>query len=167
MAEITLPANNQGEKYMKNSMLLAVCASVVTFATVQADEVAPGDVAFGEYGAVEMSLTSVAGDAENGANVFKNRKLGNCLSCHVNSDMMDQQFHGEVGPSLDGIADRYSVAELRGIVSNSKNTFDGTIMPAFYVADGFERPLSKFEGKSILSAQQVEDVLAYLQTLSE
>jgi len=152
---------------MKKSMLLAVCASVATFATVQADEVAPGDVAFGEYGAVEMSLTGVAGDAANGGNVFKNRKLGNCLACHSTADMAAQLFHGEVGPALDGVADRWSEAELRGILSNSKNTFDGTIMPSFYVVAGFERPLSKFEGKSILTAQQVEDVLAYLQTLSE
>ncbi len=152
---------------MKNSMLLAVCASVATFATVQAGEVAPADVAFDDYGAVEMSLTGVAGDAENGANVFKNRKLGNCLACHANSDMASQLFHGEVGPVLDGVSDRWSAAELRGILSNSGNTFDGTIMPAFYVNDGYVRPLEKFEGKSILTAQQVEDVLAYLQTLSE
>ncbi len=152
---------------MKNSMLLAICASVATFATVQADEVAQADVAFGEYGEVEMSLTGVAGDAANGASVFKNRKLGNCLACHTNSAMSDQQFHGEVGPSLDGVADRWDVSELRGIVSNVENTFDGSIMPSFYVIEGLERPLSKFEGKSILTAQQVEDVLAYLQTLTE
>ena len=61
----------------------------------------------------------------------------------------------------------WSDAELRGIVANAKMMFDGTIMPAFYVDAGYTRPLKKFEGKSILSAQQVEDVVAYLMTLKE
>jgi len=152
---------------MKNSKLLAVCASVATFATMAFGEVTPNEVAFGEYGSVEASLTGIAGDPANGASVFKNRKKGNCLACHINSDMMDQQFQGEIGPALDGVADRYETAELRGLLTNSKNTFDGTMMPAFYVNAGFTRVLPSFEGKTILSAQEVEDVLAYLQTLSE
>jgi sulfur-oxidizing protein SoxX len=50
---------------------------------------------------------------------------------------------------------------------NSKKVFEGTIMPAFYKDNGYNRILKKFEGKTILKAQQVEDVLAYLQTLKE
>ncbi len=152
---------------MINKKLLAICASVASFATVATGQVAPGDVVFGEYGAVEASLTGVAGDPANGAAVFKNRKKGNCLACHQNSDMLDQLFHGEVGPSLDGAGDRWSEAELRGILVNAKNTFDGTMMPAFYVDSGYTRILPKFEGQTNLTAQEVEDVLAYVQTLSE
>jgi len=152
---------------MKNTMLLAVCASVAMFATVATGQVAPEEVAFAENGAVLASLTGVAGDPTNGAAVFKNRKKGNCLACHQNTAMLDQLFHGEIGPSLDGVAGRWSEAELRGILTNSKNTFDGTMMPAFYVNYGFTRVLKKFEGKTNLSAQEVEDVIAYLQTLSE
>ena len=152
---------------MKNSKLLAACASVACIATMAIGEVTPGEVTFGEHGEVTVSLTGVAGDPENGAAVFKSRTKGNCLACHTNSDMMDQQFHGEIGPSLDGAADRWEEAELRGLLTNSKNTFDGTMMPAFYVDDQFTRVWGKFEGKTILTAQEVEDVLAYLQTLSE
>ncbi len=152
---------------MINKKLLAICASVATFATVATGQVAPGEVVFGETGAVEASLTGVAGDPVNGASVFKNRKKGNCLACHGNSAMLDQLFHGEIGPLLDGAGDRWSEAELRGLLVNAKNTFDGTMMPAFYVDSGFTRILPKFEGKTNLSAQEVEDVLAYLQTLSE
>ena len=96
-----------------------------------------------------------------------NRKKGNCLACHVNSDMAEQTFHGEVGPELDGVADRWEAAELRGILVNSKNMFEGTIMPAFYKASGYNRILKKFDGKTILSAQEVEDLLAYVMTLKE
>ena len=140
-------------------------AALASFAT--AETVAPADVQFDEYGAVDASLTGVAGDAANGRKVFMNRKKGNCLACHVNDDMSEQSFHGEVGPELNGVADRWETAALRGIVVNAKKMFDGTIMPAFYRDAGFNRTLKNFDGKSILSAQEVEDLLAYISTLKE
>ena len=140
-------------------------AALASFAT--AETVAPADVQFDEYGAVAASLTGVAGDAANGRKVFMNRKKGNCLACHVNDDMSEQSFHGEVGPELNGVADRWETAELRGIVVNAKKMFDGTIMPAFYRDAGFNRTLKKFDGKAILSAQEIEDLLAYISTLKE
>ena len=148
------------------TMRLAALAVILSAPPVLAGDVAPGDVSF-EDGVVNASLTGVAGDAASGRKVFMNRKQGNCLACHVNEDMSEQSFHGEVGPALDGVADRWSEAELRGIVTNSRMMFEGTIMPAFYVNAGYNRPLEKFDGKSILSAQQVEDVVAYLLTLKE
>ena len=151
---------------MRNKIVLAVAATAIS-ASAYAADVAPDNVAFGEYGEVQMALTDVAGDAANGKKVFLNRKLGNCLACHVNSDTSDHTFHGEVGPPLDGVADRWNAAELRGILVNSKMTFEGTIMPSFYRLENGVRPLKNFEGKTILSAQQVEDVLAYLSTLTE
>ena len=131
-----------------------------------AADVMPANVVFND-GAIEATLTAQAGDPAAGRKVFMNRKQGNCLACHANEDMSDQSFHGEVGPALDGVADRWEAAELRGIVVNSKMMFEGTIMPAFYKDGGFERNLKKFQGKSILNAQQVEDVVAYLLTLKE
>jgi len=131
-----------------------------------AGDVMPANVVFND-GAIGVTLTAQAGDPAAGRKVFMNRKQGNCLACHANEDMRDQSFHGEVGPALDGVADRWEAAELRGIVVNSKMMFEGTIMPAFYKDGGFERNLKKFQGKSILNAQQVEDVVAYLLTLKE
>ena len=131
-----------------------------------AEDVKPMAVSF-TNGVVEAALTATAGDAANGRKVFANRKQGNCLACHMNSDMAEESFHGEVGPPMDEVADRWTEAELRGIVTNSKMMFEGTIMPAFYVDSGYTRPLDEFAGKSILTAQQVEDVVAYLMTLKE
>ena len=117
---------------------------------------------------VPISLRAQAGNAEHGKQVMIDRKLGNCLACHKVSTLADQPFHGEVGPPLDGVADRWSPAELRAIIVNPKHVFgEATIMPAFYRDSGFNRPMEKFEGKTILSAQQVEDVIAYLMTLKE
>lgn len=146
--------------------ILSVIAASVCLPAVVFAETAPSDVKF-EEGEVAMSLTGVAGDPAKGRDVAMNRKLGNCLACHMNEDMADQSFHGEVGPPLDGAADRWTEAQLRGIVTNSKMMFEDTIMPSFYRVAGFNRTLDKFEGKTILDAQQVEDVVAYLLTLKE
>jgi len=147
-------------------ILFAALGSALISTTAFAAEVAPDSVTFGEDGQVEASLTGVAGDAMAGKEAFVGRKLGNCLACHVNDDASSLSFHGEVGPSLNGVAGRWDTAQLRGIVVNSKMSFEGTIMPAFY-REGGERILEKFVGTTILSAQQVEDVVAYLQTLKE
>ena len=149
---------------MKNILMITV-VSVLSVTTAFA-ETAPSDVTFND-GAVMVSLVGTSGDAAAGRNTFKNRKQGNCLACHMNDDMPGEQFHGEVGPPLSGVGSRWEEAELRGIVTNAKMMFDGTIMPAFYVDSGYERPLKKFDGKSILTAQQVEDVVAYLLTLKD
>jgi sulfur-oxidizing protein SoxX len=150
---------------MKHLVVAAICTAA-SVSVAAADAVKPTDVSFAD-GAVSASLTGQDGDAASGRDVFANRKQGNCLACHANADRDDQSFHGEVGPPLDGAADRWSEAELRGIVANAKMTFEDTIMPAFYVDSGYTRPLSKFDGKSVLTAQQVEDVVAYLMTLKE
>ena len=149
-------------------VLTIIMAATVTFSSVlYAETISPGNIKFGENGEVELALTGVAGDAASGRKLFMNRKKGNCLACHVNSEMAEQTFHGEVGPELDGVANRWGTAELRGILVNSKNMFEGTIMPAFYKDSGYNRILKKFDGKTILSAQEVEDLLAYVMTLRE
>ena len=150
---------------MKHVLGFAAIAAL-SASVVAAEAVKPMDVAFKD-GMVEASLTGQPGDPVAGRAVFANRKQGNCLACHANSDLSEESFHGEVGPMMDGVGDRWSAAELRAIVSNSKMVFEGTIMPAFYIDSGYERPLDDFAGKSILSAQQVEDVIAYLMTLKE
>ena len=116
-------------------------------------------------GAIKASLTGKKGDPAAGKKLAINRKKGNCLACHVISDLKGQLFHGNIGPSLDHVAGRYSEGELRLRLVNPKKENEDTIMPAFYVADGFTRVKKKFQGKTILSAQEVEDVLAYLMTL--
>lgn len=151
-------------KPYKLALIPATLMAMTSFAF--AGDTMADDVVFAD-GAVAASLTGNAGDVANGRKVFANRKQGNCLACHVNSEMTEQSFHGEVGPALDGVADRWEDAQMRGILVNSKEMFEGTIMPSFYRTINGVRPLEKFEGKTILSAQQVEDVLAYLKTLKE
>ena len=139
----------------------------LTLATAsQAGEVAPGDVEIVD-GTIEASLTGEAGDPARGKAAFVGRKAGNCLACHMVTELLDeQQFHGEVGPPLDGVGEVYTAAELRAQVVNSKAANSYTIMPAFYRTSGLNRVPEKFAG-TILTAQEVEDIVAYLQTLRD
>ena len=114
--------------------------------------------------AISTSLTGKAGDPVNGKKLATNRKKGNCLACH-SMPIPEQAFHGNIGPNLKGISNRYSEGELRLRIVNPKVLNSETIMPAFYKADGFNRVMKKFAGKTIISAQEVEDIVAYLMML--
>ncbi|NVK47763.1 MAG: sulfur oxidation c-type cytochrome SoxX [Rhodobacteraceae bacterium] len=154
---------------------IATCLVALGLSTGAAlAETAPGDVQFDDYGAIEASLTGTPGNAEEGRKILTTKSMGNCVSCHAADAYADVPFHGEVGPWLDGAGSRWTAAELRGLVVNAKMTFEGTVMPAFYKVDGFTRPGDAYTGKAapadlppILSAQQVEDVVAYLMTLTD
>nr|WP_245421840.1 sulfur oxidation c-type cytochrome SoxX [Rhodoplanes serenus] len=112
---------------------------------------------------VPQALTEKPGDPQAGAKVAVDRRLGNCLGCHQISALGNEQFHGEVGPSLDGAATRWTVPQLRMIVVDPKKIFsDETVMPSFYRVGGPGRVRPEFQGKPILTAQQVEDLVAFL-----
>lgn len=115
--------------------------------------------------AIPKSLTDKSGDPIEGRKTTINRKKGNCLACHKISDVGEQPFHGKVGPPLDDVGDRLSAAEIRLRIVNPKVINPDTIMPAFFKKDGFHRLQKKWKGKTIISAQDVEDIVAYMQTL--
>lgn len=152
---------------------VASAALVAAMATQGlAETVAPMDVVY-EDGAVATPLTNTPGDVANGEKIM-NKGAGNCIACHQVSALSHLAFHGEIGPPLDGVADRWSEAELRGIVANAKIMFEGTMMPGFYKVDGFTRLGNAYTGKAhegdvapLLTGQEIEDVVAYLMTLKE
>jgi len=146
---------------------IASACLVAGMTAAAAEAVAPDKVMIEEM-IVGQSLTGQAGDAENGRKVFANRKLGNCLACHANADLKNELFHGQVGPTLDGVADRWEEPQLRAILVDSKAVFgEQTIMPSFYKVFNGQRTQEKFHNKTILTAEQIEDVIAYLNTLKE
>lgn len=158
---------------MRISVITAIAAGCLASAAF-AEEVAPTAVSYNE-GAVEQSLSGVAGDAANGRIIVGDKGQGNCVACHMVTDLADVPFHGEIGPMLDGAGERWSEAELRGIVANAKIMFEDSMMPSFYKTEGFTRPGNAYTGKAadpetfgpLLSAQQIEDVVAYLMTLKD
>lgn len=153
---------------------LALAALSLTAPAVHADITLPRDVVANEYGDVAMSLTGVPGDAERGKEIMVDRGQGNCIACHQVTALEEYDWHGEVGPSLDGAGARWDEAALRGIMVDAKAVFPETVMPAFYRVDGFTRPGNAYTGRAaegdlapLLTAQDIEDVVAYLLTLTE
>jgi sulfur-oxidizing protein SoxX len=154
--------------------ILSTCAAIAIATVAFSEGVAPDDVNFSEYGEVEASLSGQAGDAAAGLEIMVARGKGNCIACHQVAQLEEYPFHGEVGPELTFVGEYRTAEELRGIVANAKMTFEGSIMPAFYRTSGFTRPGNAFTGKAaegelspLLTAQEIEDVVAYLLTLKE
>lgn len=157
---------------MRISVITAIAAGFMA-SGAYAEEIAPTAVSYTDN-AVEQSLTGVAGDPANGRLLVGSKGAGNCVACHEVSDLADVPFQGNIGPMLDGAGERWSEAELRGIIVNAKVMFEGTMMPSFYKTEGFTRPGNAYTGKAaddtfgpLLAAQEVEDVVAYLATLKE
>lgn len=117
-------------------------------------------------GAIAKSLTGKPGDPAKGRKAAINRKLGNCLACHT-MPAPKQQFHGNVGPPLAGVGSRLKEGELRLRLVDSKAVNPDTSMPGFYKNTGLHRVLKQWRGKTLLSAEQLEDIVAYLKTLKE
>ena len=117
-----------------------------------------------EDDAISKSLTGKVGNPENGRKLVINRKKGNCLACHM-MPIYEQQFHGNVGPRLHGVGSRLTEGQIRLQIVNSKVLNENAIMPSFYVNSGFKRVLKKFQGKTLLSAAEIEDLVAYTVSL--
>ena len=105
-----------------------------------------------------------SGDAERGKALLAARDPANCVLCHAVPDA-SIPFAGNVGPPLAGVGARLSTAQLRLRVVDNIRVNSQTIMPSYYKVAGLERVANPFRGKPILTAPQVEDVVAYLGTL--
>ncbi len=108
------------------------------------------------------SLTGKPGDPVNGRKLVV--KPGGCLSCHA-MPIPEEADHGHIGPELDEVAGRLGEDEIRLRIVDPKLVNPDTIMPAFHRKDGLHRVAAKWQDKTILTAQEVEDVVAYLMTL--
>jgi sulfur-oxidizing protein SoxX len=116
--------------------------------------------------AIPKSLTGQPGDAARGRAIVANRSVGLCLLCH-SGPIAEERFQGDLAPSLAGAGTRWSAGQLRlRIVDGSRLNAD-TIMPPYYRTTGLQRVARNFDGKTILTAAQVEDVVAYLVTLKD
>lgn len=114
-------------------------------------------------GEIPVSLTGQPGDPIEGQKVVLASKLGNCLACH-SMPIKGATDPGNVGPDLRGVGS-LSPGLLRLRIVNPKLIDPQTIMPAYYRIAGLNRVSPEFAGKPILTAQQVEDVIAFLGTL--
>jgi sulfur-oxidizing protein SoxX len=123
---------------------------------------APTDYVVEDY-RIAAPLTDTPGDPARGEDIAATRALGNCVTCHFLPG--DHEFPGTTGPTLAGVARRLDAGHLRLRLVDPKQLNPYTMMPAYYRTTGLNRVAPEFVGKPILTAQQVEDVIAYLLTL--
>lgn len=112
------------------------------------------------------SLTGVAGDAVRGRAIVANRTVGLCLLCHT-APIAEERFQGNLAPDLAGTGARWSEGELRLRLMDASRLNPDTIMPPYYRTENLRRVARSAAGKPILTAEQIEDVVAYLVTLKE
>ena len=115
---------------------------------------------------IPVSLTGAPGDAERGMKIVTNRQVGLCLLCHA-GPYPQERFQGTMAPDLTGAGARWNEGQLRLRMVDAAKINPETIMPPYYRVDGLTRVAPGFRGKTILSAEQIEDVVAYLMTLRE
>jgi sulfur-oxidizing protein SoxX len=117
-------------------------------------------------GAIASSLTGAPGDPARGRAIVVNRTVGLCLLCH-SGPFPEERFQGNLAPDMKGAGARWSVGELRLRMVDSHRLNADTIMPAYYKVDGLNRVAPAFRGKPLLTAEQIEDVVAFLATLRD
>ncbi|MBM3340552.1 MAG: sulfur oxidation c-type cytochrome SoxX [Betaproteobacteria bacterium] len=114
-------------------------------------------------GEIAAPLTSAAPDAERGRKILISRD-SNCILCHAAPET-GERFFGNLAPPLSGVGRRLNAAQLRARIVDPFYFDKDTIMPAYYRVGGLNRVAENLRGKPILSAEQIEDVIAYLLTL--
>jgi L-cysteine S-thiosulfotransferase len=112
------------------------------------------------------SLTGAPGDPARGRAIVASRQLGLCTLCH-SGPLPEAPFQGDLAPDLRGVGARWSENQIRLRIVDSRRVNPDTIMPPYGSLEGLTRVAPNWRGKTILTAEQIEDVVAYLTTLKE
>lgn len=115
---------------------------------------------------IPQPFTSTPGDATRGRAIVANRQAGLCLLCHA-APIPEERFQGNLAPSLAGAGKRWSESQLRLRVADSRALNAASVMPSYAAIPSAARVGAAWQGKPILSPQQIEDVVAWLRTLQE
>ena len=160
----------QGEVIARNNRAAATGALAI-FATVAAGiSCAGANETLHPYtvvgDAIPASLTGAPGDPVRGKAIVASRQTGLCLLCH-SAPLPEEKFQGTIGPDLTGAGSRNTEGQLRLRIVDPRIFNPDTIMPAYYRRDGLTRVAPAFRDKTVLTAEQIEDVVAFLMTLRD
>jgi L-cysteine S-thiosulfotransferase len=139
--------------------VLLIAAAEVCSAAKTTPFVVTGD-------AIVEPLEGLVGDAARGRAIVANRQVGLCLLCHQ-APILEERFQGNLSMSLAGVGSRVSAGQLRMRLVDARKLNPATIMPSYYRADNLNRVGPAFKDRTIFTAQQIEDVVAYLLTLRD
>jgi sulfur-oxidizing protein SoxX len=127
---------------------------------------APLLAAAGGADAIEQPLTATPGDPARGRAIVGSRQQGLCLLCH-RGPFPDERLQGTIATDLAGAGLRWSAGQLRLRIVDGRRLNPDSVMPAFHRTEGLQRVGRAWQGKPVLDAQQVEDVVAFLLTLKD
>ena len=144
---------------------LALAVLLLAAAPAGSQDVAPRPFEIVED-AIPASLTGAPGDPARGRALVLNRQVGLCLLCHA-GPFPEERFQGTLGPDLSGTGARWTEGQLRLRVVDASRLNPATIMPPYYRTEGLERVGAPWRGRTVLTAEQIEDVVAFLQTLRD
>lgn len=116
--------------------------------------------------AIAEPLTKLPGDAQRGRTIVANRRVGLCLLCH-SGPFPEERFQGTLAPSLAGAGARWNAGQLRLRIADPRRLNPDTLMPSYHRVTDLRQVGAAFQGRPVLDAQQIEDVVAFLQTLRE
>ena len=116
--------------------------------------------------AIPAPLTGAPGDPARGRVIVTSRQRGLCLLCH-SGPFPEERFQGDLAPSLAGVGSRLSEGQLRLRLVDSRKLDPDSIMPSYYRTDGLNRVGAAWRDKPVLTAEEIEDVVAYLKTLRD
>ena len=113
---------------------------------------------------IAVSLTGAPGDPVRGRAIVRSRQTGLCLLCHK-GPFPEDPLQGTLAPDMSGAGTRWSEGQLRLRIVDARQLNPNSIMPPYYTTKGLAQVAPAFEGKTILTAEQVEDVVAFLRSL--
>ncbi|MEL6257514.1 MAG: sulfur oxidation c-type cytochrome SoxX [Pseudomonadota bacterium] len=113
---------------------------------------------------IPTPLTTVIGNADLGQSIFKDRDSGHCVLCHA-IDGLQADFQGNLGPALSDVGARLTEGQIRLRIVDPTRLNSDTVMPAYYKTDGLHQVAHGFKDKPVLSAEEIEHVVAYLSKL--
>ncbi len=147
------------------AVLAALLAALTSVLGPAVSRAGGGLVAYSIVGdAIQVSLTGAKGDSARGRAIVADRNVGLCLLCH-SGPFPEEKIRSDLAPPLDGAGARWSEGQLRLRIVDPRKLNPDTIMPSFYKVDGLRRVPAAYRDKPVLTAEQVEDVVAYLETL--
>ncbi len=160
-----------GIRRLRPKPYLAVCTVIFLIVSAPGIVAAQGSQEQAQAGgykidgnAIPLPLTAVPGDAARGRGIVASRQQGLCLLCHT-GPIPEERFQGNLAPDLGGAGGRWSEGQLRLRMVDARRFNAATIMPSYYRTEDLVRVAGAWQGKPILSAQQIEDVVAFLLTL--
>lgn len=116
--------------------------------------------------AIPAPLTAEPGDPVRGRAVVAGRQVGTCVLCHA-GPFPEERLPATIAPDLRGVGDRLSAGQIRLRLVDPRLVNPQTVMPAYHSLDGLVRVGAAWRGRTVLTAQQIEDAVAFLATLKE